>query len=228
MAYFTEDFISFFEELSNNNNKEWFHANKKRYEKHIKKPFAVFTQTLINEIGKHEKLEVLAKDCIMRINRDIRFAKDKTPYNTHVTAIISNEGKKNTIAPSIGIRLSAEKIHIMGGCYTPDKTQVANIRNTIISNPKILEDLIAAPAFKNLFGYIQGEQMKRIPKELKDSVIANPILLHKQFYYMAELSKNHITSPALLENVMAHYYAMRPMTEYFKAAVGNGKVSPLD
>lgn len=95
MQYFTKDFLDFFKELSANNHKDWFHENKKRYESSVKKPFAAFLNDFFEEIRKHDtEFKVEAKDCIARINRDIRFAKDKTPYNTHYTAFASRGGKK--------------------------------------------------------------------------------------------------------------------------------------
>ena len=100
MQYFTEDFINFFKELAANNHKEWFHENKKRYESSVKKPFTVFVGKMIEEIQKVDAdLMIEPKDCILRINRDIRFSKDKTPYNLHYTAFISRGGKKDKSIP---------------------------------------------------------------------------------------------------------------------------------
>ncbi len=77
MSYFTEEFISFFEELNENNNREWFHSNKKQYEKFVKEPFKQFIEELIYRIQEKEPdLAITAKDAIFRIYRDIRFSKD--------------------------------------------------------------------------------------------------------------------------------------------------------
>ena len=93
---FEKDFIDFFKELAQNNNKEWFDSNRKRYESSIKKPFKEFISKLISEIQLHDS-EVLIepKDAIFRINRDIRFSKDKTPYKLQTSAIVSAGGRKN-------------------------------------------------------------------------------------------------------------------------------------
>lgn len=85
MQYFTQEYIDFFKYLSNNNHKEWFHDNIKRYENNIKKPFLNFVTSLIEEVSKiDDEVNLDAKKCISRINRDIRFSKDKTPYNLHL------------------------------------------------------------------------------------------------------------------------------------------------
>jgi len=91
MSYFTQDFIDFFKELSQNNHKEWFHANKKRYEASVKNPFYALLGDIIKEFQKEDPLMNLeVKNAVARINRDIRFSKDKTPYNT---TVMSQDGK---------------------------------------------------------------------------------------------------------------------------------------
>ena len=82
MNYFNSDYVQFFKELSQNNHKDWFDINRSRYEKNIKLPFKEFTQLAIDTIALIDPVfnQLLAKDCIFRINRDVRFSKDKQPY----------------------------------------------------------------------------------------------------------------------------------------------------
>lgn len=117
MKYFTDDFAKFFKDLAKNNHKEWFHENKKRYESSVKYPFTLFLKDLITEIQKFgTALDIEPKDCILRINKDIRFSKDKTPYNLHYTAFISKDGKKDKSIPGLFLRFSPEEIGIMACC----------------------------------------------------------------------------------------------------------------
>ena len=96
MIYFTKDFIGFFSDLENNNNRDWFHENKKRYETSVKGPFESLVSALISELSKvYPEMTITPKDAIFRINRDIRFSKDKSPYKTHMAALISPGGKKD-------------------------------------------------------------------------------------------------------------------------------------
>ncbi|HNR54889.1 MAG TPA: DUF2461 family protein, partial [Flavobacteriales bacterium] len=86
MAWFTNDFNDFFKDLAKNNNKEWFDANRKRYEASVKEPFTAFVAEAIKRIGKHDKaVRIEPKEAIFRINRDIRFSKDKTPYKLNAS-----------------------------------------------------------------------------------------------------------------------------------------------
>lgn len=107
MQYFTQEFIDFYIELSRNNHKDWFHANKKRYEAIVKEPFLQLLTDLIAEMQKHDpKLEITAKECILRVNRDIRFSQDKSPYKLHVSAVISRTGKKDKGYPGLHLELN--------------------------------------------------------------------------------------------------------------------------
>jgi uncharacterized protein (TIGR02453 family) len=90
MVYFEKDYFEFFKELAANNHKEWFDVNRSRYHSSVKEPFDKFIADLITEVHKiDKKIEIAPKDAIFRINRDIRFSKDKTPYKLNRSAIIS-------------------------------------------------------------------------------------------------------------------------------------------
>jgi len=187
MQYFTNEYISFFKELASNNHKDWFHENKKRYESHVKKPFENFISALISEISQEENdLTITAKECIMRINRDIRFSKDKTPYNLQCTAIISPAGKKDKSIPGTYIRFSAENIWIMGGCYGPSKEQLTGIRSVIDNDPKHFRNIIEEAKFQQEFGALKGDEIKRIPKEWQEAHQKEALIAKKQFYFVAE------------------------------------------
>ena len=137
MSYFNQDFIDFFKDLELNNNKEWFDTNRKRYETSVKKPFAKFVDEMIGRINAEDpEVRIEAKDAIMRINRDIRFSRDKTPYNTHVGAIISETGRKDKSVPGFFMRFSTEGIGLFGGAHGVDKDQLQKIREAIASDLK--------------------------------------------------------------------------------------------
>ncbi len=220
MQYFTEDFNAFFKELASNNHKEWFHANKKRYETSIKNPFTIFLGIMIKEIQKYDAdLHIEPKDCILRINRDIRFSKDKSPYNLHYTAFISKGGRKDKNIPGIFLRFSPELVGIMGGCFGPSKEQLEKIRKAIVRNPSEFRELIENKDFVQKFGEIKGEKMKRIPKEWKEACEKEPLIANKQFYFVGEEAPGLITSETLVGELMNYYKIMRPVNEYLTKAI---------
>ncbi len=220
MNYFTEDFLSFFKELAKNNHKDWFHANKKRYETSVKKPFEVFLEDMISEIKKVDpKVAITPKECILRINRDIRFSKDKSPYNLHYTAFISPGGRKDKSMPGIFIRFSPEMVGIMGGCFGPTKDQLEKIRSAIKNNPGKFRALIEERDFVQKFGQIRGDSLKRIPKEWQDTFEKEPLIANKQFYFIAEETPELICSDSLKQELMKYWHIMRPVNEYLTQAI---------
>ena len=220
MKYFTKSFITFFEDLANNNQKEWFHANKKRYESEVKKPFETFLSDLIASIQKEDpSLSIAPKDCVLRINRDLRFSKDKTPYNLHYSAVVSHTGRKDKSVPGIFLRFTPEEVGVMGGAYVLDRDQLKAIRSDIMKQPEIINNLISDKAFKSKFGDLQGEESKRMPPEFQEASEHNPLLLKKQFYFMTKREPALITSEKLLPELMAYWHAARPLNEYLTSII---------
>jgi uncharacterized protein (TIGR02453 family) len=214
---FTPVFIQFFEELAQNNHKEWFDVNRKIYETEVKEPFKVFVDKLITEIRNYEPgLVMRASDAIFRINRDIRFSKDKTPYKTHAGAYICARGKKDPSYPGLYVQLSAEGVLIASGVYVPVAETVADIRDYIAGNLDEFKKLYSDSVFVEKFGQVKGEKHKRVPSELKEAALAEPLLYNKQFYFEAELPPSFITSPDLLEVIMEYYQAAQPLNNFFK------------
>ena len=177
---FEEDYLNFFKELAANNHKDWFDANRKRYEKSVKKPFQLFVKELI-EAAKQvdQEIEIEPKDAIFRINRDIRFSKDKTPYKTHMAAIVSPGGRKNREVPGIYVHSSPEDFRLYSGLYEISRNNLEDLRYYIAGNQEEFNSIISNPEFVKTFGEIQGEKAKRIPAELKEAAEKQP-LIYKQ------------------------------------------------
>lgn len=221
MKYFSDDFLNFFYLLSQNNHREWFNENRKMYEQEVREPFKVFVADLIKNIQEEwdADFELQPKDAIFRINRDIRFSKDKTPYKEHVGAIITPGGRKNKEEPGHYIHLAGGTLMLGGGAYFLEKDQLYNIRKYLISHGKEFEQLLSEKDFKKKYGAIQGKQNKRLPKEFMVEVPNNPLLLNKQFFYMTEVSPKKITSPKLLPFIMDYFRSGRPINAFLKKAM---------
>lgn len=205
--FFTSDFHSFFIELAGNNNKDWFHANKKRYESSVKKPFEAFVAAAFDEMRKEgEQIEIKPTDAIFRINRDIRFSKDKQPYKTNRSAIISPFGRKDKSHPGLYVDFGPEKIWIGGGAYFLEKEQLYDLRDHMTKKPQAFREAIEDKQFNKFFQQgLQGEKNKILPKEFKEPAQTLPEIANKQFYYMSEHSSDLITSPDLLKITLDHW-----------------------
>ena len=203
MQYFSQDYLEFFKELAANNNKDWFDENRKRYETVVREPFKVFIGDLIKALSRNDtSLHIEPKDAIFRINRDIRFSKDKTPYKLNNSAIISSKGRKDKNHPGVYIELGPEKFAFYGGIYMPDSKQVQKLRTYFKHHSSELNNLLEETNFKNIFGDLHGEKSKRIPSEFKESAEAQPLLMNKQWYYYTHLPAEVIPSNNLMETVL--------------------------
>ena len=221
MAWFTNDFNGFFKDLAKNNNKEWFDANRKRYEASVKKPFEAFVTEAIGRIAKHDRsiADLKAKEAIFRINKDIRFSKDKTPYKLNTSAIISPAGRKDHATPGIYFELGPESVKFYGGAYQPEKDQLEKIRTAILRDGKGFRKAIEGKAFTTLFGTVKGEVNKVLAPEFKAMMAKEPLIANKQFYVGAELPAKLVADAKLMEVLMDHYQAMCPFNAWLAAAM---------
>ena len=221
--YFDKDLINFFIDLSANNNRDWFQDNKKRYEKSVKKPFQAFVTDVIAAIKKEydPKLELETKNALFRINRDIRFSKDKTPYNTHVSAVVSRGGRKDMLYPGIFFRINPEGFHIGGGAFMPGKEDLYRIRETLISKGKKAQSALNDKNLKAHFpDGIIGEKNKVLPKEFKEAAESQPLIYNKQFYMASTYAPERILEDDILKFLTDHYGAMEPWNAFIREALG--------
>jgi len=220
MKNFTEDFSQFFKDLAVNNNTEWFHANKPRYEKSVKEPFEYFIDKIISTISQIDPdYRITPKESIFRLHRDVRFSKDKSSYKLFSSAAITKNGRKDKSLPGVYIRLSPENITIMGRCYLPSRLQLHKIRSAISADPKAFRSLIEEEDFKKKFGKVKGDVNKRIPKEFQEAHKLEPLIANKQFYYGTTLPAGMITIENLDSVVMDYWKTMQPLNDFFTEAI---------
>jgi uncharacterized protein (TIGR02453 family) len=177
-------FFEFFIALAANNRKSWFDEHRAEYENDVKKPFENLVAELLQAFAELEGISIGIKpgDCIFRINRDIRFAKDKTPYKLNRSAIISAEGKKSLGPEGFYFEVGPEECAFYAGYYMPDKTQLAAIRQAIANEPERWLAITQNPGFVKTFGVVLGKQQKRLPPEFRQQADQLPILYNTQFY----------------------------------------------
>lgn len=215
MAYFTKETLNLLKKLKKNNNREWFNENKLQYIENVKEPFEVFIGDLIEAMNPYfESLPITAKDAIFRIYRDVRFSKDKTPYKTKVSAIISPGGRKDKIIPGIYLEISPEDMRVYSGLYQLDSKQLFNVRSHITHNLDEFKSLISSSNFVKTFTEIKGEKNKRIPREFEDDAIEQPLLYNKQFYFFTSWPVETIYDKNLIQKVIETYTIAQPVSEF--------------
>lgn len=160
--------LQFLSDLKENNNREWFLANKLRYENY-KKDYHQFISDLLEPMmqGDSNLSNLQVKNCTFRINRDIRFSKDKSPYKTHMGIWMSvNSNIKN--APGYYIQIDNDNCFIAGGLYCPEASELKKIRKEVAFFYDELEEIIANKNFKKEFKDLDrdpGQMLKTAPKD---------------------------------------------------------------
>jgi uncharacterized protein (TIGR02453 family) len=217
MAFFTKDFLAFFQELSANNNKEWFDLNRKRYEKEVKDPFKIFVQLLIDKLAvRYPTMEtLLAKDCVFRINRDIRFSKEKTPYKTMVSAVIGEGGKKAKHGRGFYFELTPEHVRVYGGVFEIEREDLQLLREDISFSLDKFKAAYTDERFVKVFGHLRGEKNKILPKNIQVAAQKEPLLFNKQFYFFTEMTAKTVLDENLDKLLIAAYEASAPVENYF-------------
>lgn len=217
----SQNYIRFFEELEGNNNTEWFHANKKRYEKDVKIPFTNLVQELILLLQEiDEEIPDTTKEVILRINKDIRFSKDKTPYNLSMKANFTPGGRKSS-NPGFYLGISKDTLHVGGGLYHPSPADLKKIRKYMIDNADEAIGLLRSEEISKFFGGIKGEQAKRIDKEFQEHLEKMPFLLNKQFFYMSQQSISVALQQDFSQVLMNNFHAASSVHEFLKKSVNS-------
>lgn len=213
----TEEFGSFFKALAKNNEKAWFHANKKRYETDVKIPFLALLEQLLDTLVQwDDRIIPDAKKAVFRINRDIRFSKDKSPYNIMMKAGFSPGGRKSEF-PGYYLGIDAEQVHVGGGLFMVSPELLKKVRTHIANDAEGLVRLVEAKNFKTTFGALQGERSKRLDKSLVTAAEKCDLIYHKQFYVFTKFPiSDFYGTTQLFDEIIKHFELVRPLNQYLK------------
>jgi uncharacterized protein (TIGR02453 family) len=206
MKYLSKDFFRFFEELENNNNKEWFDANRSRYEGDVKVPFRALVQAITDRlVADLPEINREVPKAVFRINRDIRFSKDKTPYKNHASAVFARKGTKDEEYPALYIHIGSKEKFMGGGSYMTNKETLQKIRQEIYYNPEEFKKLINSKDFKGLYGEIKGEKNKVLTPDYKEFAAEQPLIANKAFYYSTPLTQKDVLADGFDELVYKQF-----------------------
>jgi uncharacterized protein (TIGR02453 family) len=208
--------LDFLTAIKCNNNREWFIGNRPMYLE-AKDNFETFVQNIINEIILFEPIMkgLEAKSCVFRINRDIRFSNDKSPYKSHFGAFIVQGGKQN------GDKFAGYYFHIepgksimAGGAYTPPSPWLSAIREKISENPDEFIKIINTKDFIKYFGTIDGEKLKTAPKGYPKDHPQLELLKFKSYLVVNEASDKMVLSNEFFNHVIKVFKAMKPLNDF--------------
>jgi uncharacterized protein (TIGR02453 family) len=196
-AYFTPALFQFLRELKKNNNRPWFQANKERYEKVVRNPLLDFIGDLGPSLRKISRNIVVDNSptggSMFRIYRDTRFAKDKSPYKTHVAAHFTLTHAKDVHAPGYYLHLSPGEVFAGGGIWHPERPVLNQIREYLLNHSREYKAILANKTFKELCT-IEGEKLQRPPKGFPADHELVEHLKYKDFIYFAQFDERQACS----------------------------------
>lgn len=210
--------LKFLEVLKINNNRDWFYENKKSYEEFkidYHQLIRDFLEILKPQDASLELLEV--KNCAFRINRDIRFSKNKAPYKTHLGIWMNtNHGNKN--GPGYYIHIEKGSSFIAGGIYSPEVNDLKKIRKEIAFFYEDLDKILKDNNFKKHFTGLdktENNSLKNGPKDFDKEHPAIEFLKLKSFVAVRSISDAELLNENFVKNTAEKLIVLKPLLEFF-------------
>ena len=221
MVYFTREYQTFFQELSKNNSKTWFDSNRKRYEEHVKQPFAAFVEVMIGLIKADDP-----ESCNNGERRHLPH-QSRYPILKRKVSVQNPHGgqscrrKVESLKNGLGSTFSSRPIELPLGAaaYLTEPPALYKIRKAIIKDLPSFKKLVTAKAFTSKYGSLQGERNKILPPEFKQWVAKEPLVANKQFYFMADLDAGVLLEKTLPDRLMSYYRAGSDINSFLKRAM---------
>lgn len=207
--------IKFIADLRSNNQRDWFQANKARYEA-ARQDFISFLDGLLPAVAAFEPVAMgqHAKELLFRIYRDVRFSLNKNPYKDHFGAYLAEGGRKS-INPGYYLHISSQdQSFIAAGLWMPPPAPLKAVRQEIDYNLSAFESIIKEPAFAGFFGEIEGEKLKTTPKGYEADNPALPYLRYKSWLVSHPLPDAVVTSDGLFDEVIKAIELAQPFKEF--------------
>lgn len=204
-----DEALVFLNKLKRNNNREWFNAHKTEFQQ-LQIEIKRFYEDIKLNLQQHDEIEKLK---MFRIYRDVRFSKDKTPYNYHFAGSFSRSGKK--LRGGYYLRIRPGESFLAGGFWQPNKEDLFRIRKEIEFSDRELRAILAEKEFKHIFGgVLVGEELKTAPKGFSKDDPAIDLLRKKGFVAIRNFTDKEVLSTSFATEVNRSFKALRPYFDY--------------
>ena len=215
---FSPQLFAFLRELKQHNEREWFKANKERYEREVKEPALAFVEDLgyrLPQVAPHLTAD---RRSLFRIYRDTRFSKDKTPYKTHVGMYFRHTRSADGDAPGLYLHLEPREVFLGAGLWHPGTPALKRIRDALVARPEGWRNALAAvgPAWK----LANGEALKRPPAGFSADHPLIADIKRKSFAITSPLSQRDATASGFLDECEARAAKARPFMAFLCSALG--------
>jgi uncharacterized protein (TIGR02453 family) len=212
--------VDFLKRLKKNNSKEWFDNNRAKYLA-AKENYLDFVAKILNTLKSIDPTlqDIQPKNCVFRINRDVRFSANKNPYKTNFGASFSKGGKKIACA-GYYFHLEPGACFIGGGYWMPMADDLNKIRQEIDYSFDEFKNIIQQKAFKNAFVTLDNkEKLIRPPKGYEKDNPALEYLKLKNFIVMTSIEDNELLEKDLIPKVISHFKVMKPLVDFLNRAI---------
>src|SRR5438270_7601935 len=180
---FSPDALAFLRALKRNNRREWFQPRKEKFDALIRTPMGELVDCLNHELARFAPQYITpAPKAVYRIYRDTRFARDKTPYKTHIAAIFPRSNAVKREGAVLYFHFTEKELLVFGGVWNPERDELLAYRAHIQENHEELTEILAGPRLRHACGALQGEQLSRMPKGFTVDHPAEDLLRQKQRY----------------------------------------------
>jgi uncharacterized protein (TIGR02453 family) len=221
--YFTPRFFEFFEELSRNNNRDWFIPNKARYERDVREPMLAFIADFAPRLRKISPRFVAdprpSGGSMMRIYRNLRFSRDKTPYHINASAAFGHRDGAHFNSPSFYLSLSPAEAFAGVGVWHPQADTVAKIRGAIVARPAKWKAAINDRKFKARFE-MMGDMLSRPPKGYSPTHPLIEDLKRKDFVGGTEFTRKEVCSADFMDLFAGSCASSTPFMKFLTEAMG--------
>jgi uncharacterized protein (TIGR02453 family) len=214
--------VQFLKNLKRNNRKEWFDANRSKYEA-AKKNVENLSAEIIKKLSRVDEsiAHLQPKDCMFRINRDVRFSKDKSPYKTNMGVYFSKNGKRG-ISGGYYFHLEPGSSFVAGGMWMPMPPQLKKIRQEIDYNWDEFEKIISTKKFKSVFHDLDRSAeyaLSRPPKGYEENNPAIEFLKLKSYIATAKIADSDLMSKNLVKNIVAQFELLKPLVDFLNTSI---------
>ncbi len=223
MPHFTRDTLDFLTELKANNNRPWFEANKPRYEALVREPALDFIQTMGSQLAQVSEhfLAVPRKagGSLMRVQRDLRFSRDKRPYKTNIGIQFRHSAGRDVHAPGFYVHIEPEEVFLGVGSCQPDTKALGKIRDAIMEAPEAWLQARDDAGFRSRF-QLTGESLKTAPRGYPKDHPMIEDLRRKDFIATQTLDEKAVLAEDFPARVMESFASASPYMGYICRALG--------
>lgn len=206
--------LTYLRDLAANNDRDWFKANKPRYEA-ARENVAGFADELLERLRKTDLISTQnGKKALFRIYRDVRFSKNKLPYKVNMGGSFTRDGLARRGGYYFSIQPDGQSV-VGGGFYAPESKDLRRIREELGADAGALRELLRDANFQRIFQSLRGDKLKTAPQGYPRDHPNIDLLNHKQFFALREFTDKEVTDPNFIDRAEECLLTLRPFFDYF-------------